>query len=380
MIEFGRKPNLRLWRALHGRIFACVAAAWLASPEPARAFDLDIDPQIVKALVDLADEFPEYQDAENALQTALRNIKPNSIINFSDLAAKARATAADLRQQPAPPFDGWSKYSVSLDDLRGCLTYDNAMIRLRADRDSLNSQIQDATSKLKTIDQGVQQAHASYDAAKFLDDNFRSVVWVPIWGTMFLGDYLSVDSEVIPAFGAVITATTDYRSRFAASLAKAQLQLSNLTGNISGFSGLNPLVGSFAAAGGNGQVSYNPGTYNRTTVTLSNVSLRFSIGNDVRLLSGTIVAHDVYNITVPGFPIAPIADDYSLTQANGSLALTTITIGFVANNGAPPTMSAQFDGTISNDCKIAGSIVIRRTNNSPAMVWAISVPMTAVRQ
>lgn len=352
---------------------------WVAPLYAVHAFELDIDPSIIKAFADLSGEFPSLRDAEGAVQDAAKHVKPSLIVNFNDLANSTNTITNAFRNAPPPPFDGWAKYSVSFDDLRGCLTHDQAMNSLQADSDALAQQIQHASDQLQVLDQYVQQAKASRDAVQVLIDFYGKAIWDPIWGTMWIGDWLAADNALKPAYNNAISVITDYRTKFSASLEKAKIQEGNLQSNIRQMSGYHPLFGTYKASNESGTISYNPGFLNHTTVTAKNVSIEFAITALSSISGAMINAQDTFDVVIPGIAVKPVDDSYGFTQSSGSISLPRIAIEFAPTGVAPPTMAAHFTGTISNDCKISGPLVLERTNQNPALKWRIAIPITLDR-
>lgn len=360
-------------RRLHASVLGLGLVAMLASP--VRAQDLDL--KIVAVMKNVADEFGEFNDAKGAVQDAIAGRVPSVVVRFSDLAQKAKATADAIRNTPTPPFDRWDQYAVSLDDLRGCLTHDASMGKLKANSDTMAVQVADGTAKLAQLDAAITQAQALFADGQYVDQFYSKIVWIPAYNAAFIGDYMDVHNEVLPAFGGVVQALTDYRARYSAALEKAKLMSSNLAANTAAMAGFDPVVGSYAASALNGSVAYQPTPANSSKVALSGLNISVTIGSDRRVQTATITMTEADDVTVfGGFVLPTVRDGVTFAPSGGAAAPPNVSASFAGVPGGRPNYVAEFSGQLQNDCKaIQGTLTVRRQDpQSPALRWSLSIP------
>jgi len=358
---------------------ACLCAT--AAPTMiVHAQSLDIDALIMKTIGDLASEVPSFLDAESVLQSGISGNQPSGTVSFAQLADKAHKLEDDIRNPPPPPWTGWSStYTVSLDDLRNCQTHPAAMGRLAASSSNLEKAIKDGQTKLARIEDGLKQAQASLDAAKFLDQNLQKVIYLPWYGSIFIGDMIDVNTKVIPALGGVVTALANYRTQFNASLDQAKAQSGNLQANLAQMQNWDPMAGTWHWSGAGGGTNFGGGNYYQYHVDFNGPGAQLVIDNSRRVVGGAVSGTMIERVLNGHVGVIP-ANTHQFGFSGGSVSGAAVNANFIGNPANAPKTAAAFTGGVAANCStITGTLRVWRTDVGAPLNWSVAMPVTLVR-
>jgi len=204
---------------------------------------VDVDPNLLALSVKVYESIEEARKALGeieAVQAVVQDIEagktPSVTQNqWTGLGDDYKALAKKIREAPLPTDFDKEKYTVSLSDLKSCSTREASINKLRGFLQELKDARKRGDAGLIQLGASLSEADKARVALKYLIDVHEKLASIPVYGSIFAWDWFELNTDVSASLSDLTSALKSQQKKLQGELAKLNLYIPNLEGNLTLF-------------------------------------------------------------------------------------------------------------------------------------------------
>jgi hypothetical protein len=319
---------------------------------------LTVEGQSLQLAGKLLGAMNEANDALNTLDTlqtaasdALVGNRVSAGTGWSKLADRFNKAAADAESAPLPP-DPVVTQPVSAAELADCKTRAGAVAKLTSYLNDLRSSRQATQESLRSLDHQLTRIAQGRRALEYLINVHEQLIKVPIYGDLFVLNWVDLNTSVSDSFGELESAFRAQRQKYFTNDRALGLRIGNLQSNISLFT---PCVssGTFVGTGPDAVYTWPADMAGCVQITrVRAITLSLTISPNGQLTSGGVTYVATGVVPTPGcwhyqfFPNPAPEAPHGLRLKSGTVSGQNINATFSTTLGS--NVNPNFTGTIKN--------------------------------